>query len=95
MNEDAAKGELVDVFHFFMNLCMVAHMGPEELMQRYIEKRNVNAKRQEEGYDGVSTKCPECKRALDDPAVQCHEIELMADDQPVIKKWICTSGRES
>ena len=71
--EDAVKGELVDAWHFFMNLLLVADMTPEELFERYMKKHNVNVVRQEHGYDGVSTKCPECKRALDDDAVTCHE----------------------
>lgn len=73
VNEDAAKGELVDAFHIFMNLCMVVNMTPQELFDGYQEKRRKNLQRQLEGYDGVSTKCPHCKRALDDPATRCQE----------------------
>lgn len=73
VNEEALQGELVDAFHFFMNLCMVAHLDPFELVKKYMAKREKNAKRQAEGYDGVSTKCPVCKRALDDDAVLCGE----------------------
>jgi len=75
-NEEAVQGELVDAFHFFMNLCMTAGMTPEDLFVKYYRKRTKNIKRQEEGYDGVSTKCPHCRRALDDDAVQCHEDPL-------------------
>jgi dimeric dUTPase (all-alpha-NTP-PPase superfamily) len=63
-----AKGELVDAFHFFMNLCMAVGMTPEELFEKYLEKRERNIKRQEEGYDGIKGKCPRCKRAFDDIA---------------------------
>lgn len=70
-NEDAVKGELVDVWHFFMNLCLAANLTPDELFKRYAAKRKINIQRQEDGYDGVSTKCPGCKRALDDTAVSC------------------------
>lgn len=70
-NEEAVKGELVDVWHFFMNLCLVAGLTPDELFKRYAEKRKINVQRQADGYDGVSTKCSYCKRALDDPAVKC------------------------
>ena len=69
INEEAAKGELVDAFHFFMNLCMVVHMTPTELFDKYIEKRQRNAQRQLDGYDGVQGKCIRCKRAFDDIAV--------------------------
>lgn len=70
-NEDKVKGELVDAFHFFMNLCLAAGMTPDELFKRYRAKRAINVQRQADGYDGVSTKCPRCKRALDDIAVTC------------------------
>ena len=73
-NQEAVKGELVDAWHFFMNLCIVAGMDAEELFERYLKKHNVNVSRQADGYDGVSTKCPKCKRALDDDAVTCHEM---------------------
>jgi hypothetical protein len=68
VNEAEAKGELVDAFHFFMNLCMAVHMEPDELFDRYMEKRHRNEQRQLKGYDGVEGKCYGCKRALDDLA---------------------------
>lgn len=75
INHEAFKGELVDAFHFFMNLCMVVDMSPEELAEKYMAKRAKNAQRQRDGYDGVSTKCPGCNRALDDDAVDCRPQE--------------------
>lgn len=65
------QGELVDAFHFFMNLCMAVEMTPEDLYQQYKKKRLKNAQRQAEGYDAQSTKCPQCTRAYDDDAVKC------------------------
>jgi hypothetical protein len=76
-NEEAYQGELVDAFHFFMNLCMLGNMTPEVLFEKYKAKRLKNIKRQEDGYDGVSTKCPRCKRALDDAAVKCRPDPLV------------------
>ena len=76
-NTEAVQGELVDAFHFFMNLCIVAEMTPNMLFDKYLAKRTKNQKRQEEGYDGVSTKCPGCKRALDDDAVDCSLKGMM------------------
>lgn len=73
INYEAAQSELVDAFHFFMNLCMAFKMTPDMLFEKYKAKRLKNFKRQEEGYDGVKGKCTVCKRALDDEAVQCHE----------------------
>lgn len=68
VNEEAAKGELVDAFHFFMNLCMVVNMNADELFIKYQEKRTRNQRRQAEGYDGIQGKCLGCKRAFDDLA---------------------------
>lgn len=68
INEEAFKGELVDLFHFFMNLCLVVKMTPQELHERYAEKRGRNIKRQQEGYDGIAGKCMICHRGLDDVA---------------------------
>lgn len=68
----AAKGEAIDALHFLLNLFIVLDMSAEEVMVRYKAKRQKNIKRQEDGYDGVSTKCPLCKRALDDDGVLCE-----------------------
>lgn len=76
VNETAAFKELVDAFHFFMNLCMVVcpsdtalHGGPvavaDLLVAEYKAKRQVNAQRQADGYTGLE-KCPGCKRDLKD-----------------------------
>lgn len=73
VNEEAAQGELVDAFHFFMNLCMGVGMTPDELFKKYKAKRLKNIKRQAEGYDGIAGKCGVCHRALDDAAVLCQE----------------------
>lgn len=67
----AVQGELIDAWHFFMNLIILSGMDPEQMFQKYMAKHRTNVQRQVEGYDGVSTKCPRCKRALDDPAVGC------------------------
>ena len=72
INLDAFKGELIDAFHFMGNLFLAAGMSADEVMRRYRKKRQVNADRQADGYDGVTTKCPVCKRALDDDAVKCN-----------------------
>lgn len=68
INHDMAKAELVDAWHFFMNLMLILGMTPDELFDRYMEKRKRNSERQEEGYDGVGGKCALCRRAIDDVA---------------------------
>lgn len=66
INRTAYLGELIDVLHFWVNLCLVVGATPEEIAERYAEKADRNAKRQADGYDGVTGKCEACKRALDD-----------------------------
>ena len=72
INRDAFLGELVDAFHFWMNLCLVVNASADEIGALYVAKRNKNIARQQAGYDGVSDKCGGCGRALDDTAVECH-----------------------
>lgn len=71
VNRDAYVSELVDAFHFLMNLMLVVDCDADEFLSKYAEKRGLNAERQAKGYDGVTGKCPKCKRALDDTAVTC------------------------
>lgn len=44
------KGELVDAFHFFMNLMLVYGMDFDDLKTGYIEKNKENIERQKKGY---------------------------------------------
>ncbi len=77
MHVSAYLGELVDAWHFLMNLMLASGIAPSVLADRlydsYMEKQARNAQRQAEGYDGVSSKCPGCGRALDDVAVTCSQ----------------------
>jgi hypothetical protein len=72
INTEEYLGELVDAFHFFMNLLLATGIRPEvmaeEFSRRYFAKREVNAKRQRDGYDGVSAKCPQCRRDIAEAA---------------------------
>jgi hypothetical protein len=88
VNEAAMQGELVDEFHFFMNRCMAVGMTPDMLYDKYVAKRNKNIARQEAGYDGVSEKCPGCRRALDDDAVACH-FQGNVDGPGRVSAWCC------
>lgn len=72
VNEDAAIGEAVDVLHFVANLLLAFRCSDAELDDRYVTKMDINRARMSSGkYDGVSGKCPTCRRALDDPTVRC------------------------
>jgi dimeric dUTPase (all-alpha-NTP-PPase superfamily) len=70
-NRDAYVSELIDAWHFYMNLLLVADVSAEEFGERYMEKLRKNHARQDDGYDGVSTKCPRCKRDVTDSGVDC------------------------
>lgn len=74
LNRQAYLGELIDVLHFWCNLVLIANTSEQELVDMYFAKANKNAKRQMEGYDGVSGKCTTCGRAFDDVAVLCTPI---------------------
>lgn len=69
---EAARGEWIDAWHFMMNLANLLQLDAGEIERRYLRKRAKNIARQEAGYDGVSTKCPGCNRALDDDGVDCR-----------------------
>ena len=77
INREAYVSELVDAFHFLMNLMLVVDCSADEFLEKYFEKRGLNAKRQVDVYDGVAGKCSVCHRALDDVAVECTETICM------------------
>jgi phosphoribosyl-ATP pyrophosphohydrolase len=72
INDEALKKELIDVWHFLMNLFLHAGMEADEIMRRYAEKHAVNLTRQDVGYDGIAGKCPNCRRDLAD--VETREV---------------------
>jgi dimeric dUTPase (all-alpha-NTP-PPase superfamily) len=80
VNRDAFISELVDSFHFMMNLMLVVDCSAEEFLEKYFVKRGINEKRQIDGYDGIAGKCRHCHRALDDDAVLCTETFCEWDD---------------
>jgi hypothetical protein len=59
--------ELVDALHFLLNLMLVAGYEPHEIVSMYLYKSQKNARRQENGYDGIQDKCPSCRREVDGP----------------------------
>lgn len=75
INVDAARGEWIDAWHFMMNLANKLGMDEQMIFQMYEVKAEVNRRRIRSGYDGVSTKCPGCKRAMDDPATSCYYLD--------------------
>jgi dimeric dUTPase (all-alpha-NTP-PPase superfamily) len=72
INREQAMAEWIDVWHFMMNCANALEMTEGEIVARYEQKAAINRERAASNYDGVSTKCPGCKRALDDPATKCY-----------------------
>lgn len=72
INRELVIKEMVDAFHFFMNILLAVSPGmdatqiAQEFTSRYYEKNKINGDRQDKGYDGVTTKCLFCKRELSD-----------------------------
>lgn len=66
IRREHVKKEAVDVLHFIANVLCAAGISDDEFWEAYRAKQEVNSRRQELGYDGVSGKCPGCKRAYDD-----------------------------
>ncbi len=49
-DEQNAKVEVVDLFHFLISIAQVLGMSPDDLYQAYVKKNKVNHNRQEGGY---------------------------------------------
>lgn len=58
--------EAVDALHFIANVLCAAGISDDEFWEAYRAKQATNTRRQELGYDGVSGKCPGCRRSYDD-----------------------------
>lgn len=78
IRRDKFINELIDTLKFWFNLVlavsgrMEATEIADEIFTRFAIKTRINDRRQADGYDGRSTKCGGCGRALDDPAVGCN-----------------------
>lgn len=82
LNRDAFIGELVDTLHFVANMLSAVQCTDAELEQRYLAKMQKNRDRMaSQAYDGVSDKCPICKRELVDGSCVSCEHEAMVDAQ--------------
>lgn len=62
VNREAMIREAVDVLHFVGNLLTHVQCTGEELTAAYKAKQQTNLQRQRDGYDGVTSKCPDCHR---------------------------------
>lgn len=88
INRAAFASEIVDIWHFFMNLMILGGVTADDLYEGYLKKHKKNRQRQLNGYDGLN-KCPSCKRAYDDDAVECRAAPPYPNDQPLIIVGYC------
>ncbi len=49
-DEQNARVEVVDLFHFLVSLAQVLGMSADDLFNAYVKKNEVNLRRQESGY---------------------------------------------
>jgi dimeric dUTPase (all-alpha-NTP-PPase superfamily) len=49
-DEQNARVEVVDLFHFLISLAQTLGMSAEDVFQAYVKKNQVNLQRQESGY---------------------------------------------
>lgn len=75
VNRESALKEAVDVAHFLANILCAIGVTDEEWVAAYRAKQEVNRQRQRDGYDGVTGKCPKCKRSYDDDGIECFPAE--------------------
>jgi NTP pyrophosphatase (non-canonical NTP hydrolase) len=71
-NRKRFESELGDIFLFLMNLMLAGGVTMGDLASIVNAKQDKNMTRWTSGYDGKSEKCPVCKGAYDDVAVECH-----------------------
>ncbi len=50
-DEQNARVEVVDLFHFLVSLAQVLGMSPDDVYQAYLAKNKVNHQRQDSGYE--------------------------------------------
>lgn len=94
VNEDAFLKEMVDALHFWLNMCLAGaprgwslEQTAHALASGYATKHAENARRQREGYDGVSSKCPNCRREREETAVTVEIHGLAVEHCPCGHVW--------
>ena len=49
-NEDEAKEELIDIWHFVIQASIELNLTPDEILGEYKRKNEINRQRQKDGY---------------------------------------------
>lgn len=78
---DELHKELVDVFTFFVELCLLAGLGPEALEKGYFEKAKINQERQDSGTYGADSLLPELTQGQIDALYECAELGECTTDK--------------
>lgn len=74
------QGELVDVFTFLVQLCILAGVGPEDLKCGYFDKSRINEHRQESGTYGADSPVSRLSQGQMDALFETAELgECTAD----------------
>lgn len=81
IHHDAYRDELADTYLFLMNMMLAADITMVEFVKAIEAKQAKMVKRMADGYDGLN-KCPECRRAYDDPAVECTPVDVGNPNDP-------------
>ena len=73
IDRDKYVSELgADAMRFLINMLLVAGVDPGELFRVFMAKAGTVMDRATNGYDGVTGKCPRCRRDLGDTGVTCY-----------------------
>lgn len=70
-NREEFMDEMTDVWLFVLNMMLSVGMTADDLLERFVKKQQNARLRHYNQYDGVTSKCPKCKRAYDNEAVKC------------------------
>lgn len=50
LNGEKFKAEIIDIWHFVINLSLASGMSSKEVYQRFCDKNKINFKRQDDNY---------------------------------------------
>ena len=78
---DELQNELVDVFTFFVQLCILAGMCHGDLKRGYFRKSKINEARQESGTYGADSPMPELSQDLIDSLFETAELGECTTDK--------------
>lgn len=73
--------ELVDVFTFIIQLCILGGMGPEDLESGYLRKSQINEGRQESGMYGADSPVNKLTQNQIDTLYECAELGECTTDK--------------